>query len=58
MTARPTTVRVVGATGGIGRLAVDEAIRQGHAVRAHLMETTASPCVAGTLIGQGFVGAN
>ena len=34
MTANPTTVLVVGATGSIGRLVVDEAIRQGHAVRA------------------------
>ena len=28
------TVLVVGATGSIGRLVVDEAIRQGHAIRA------------------------
>lgn len=31
---KPTRVLVVGATGSIGRLAVDEAIRQGYAVRA------------------------
>lgn len=31
---KPTHVLVVGATGSIGRLAVDEAIRQGYAVRA------------------------
>jgi len=34
MTASRMTVLVVGATGSIGRLVVDEAIRQGHAVRA------------------------
>src|SRR5208282_2869231 len=34
MSAAPLTVLVVGATGSIGRLVVDEAIRQGHAVRA------------------------
>jgi uncharacterized protein YbjT (DUF2867 family) len=28
------TVLAVGATGSVGRLVVDEAIRQGHAVRA------------------------
>lgn len=31
---KPTHVLVVGATGSIGRLAVDEAMRQGYAVRA------------------------
>ena len=30
MTARPTTVLVVGATGSIGRLVVEEAIRYGY----------------------------
>jgi uncharacterized protein YbjT (DUF2867 family) len=34
MTIRGMTVLVVGATGSIGHLVVDEAIRQGHAVRA------------------------
>jgi uncharacterized protein YbjT (DUF2867 family) len=34
MTAPPMTVLVVGATGSIGTLVVDEALRQGHAVRA------------------------
>ena len=34
MTIPRMTVLVVGATGSIGRLVVDEAIRQGHAVRA------------------------
>jgi uncharacterized protein YbjT (DUF2867 family) len=34
MTNTPMTVLVVGATGSIGRLAVDEALRQGHVVRA------------------------
>jgi len=34
MTTTRMTVLVVGATGSIGRLVVDEAIRQGHAVRA------------------------
>ena len=34
MTKTPMTVLVVGATGSIGRLVVEEAIRQGHAVRA------------------------
>jgi uncharacterized protein YbjT (DUF2867 family) len=34
MTASHMTVLVVGATGSIGRLVVDEALRQGHAVRA------------------------
>jgi uncharacterized protein YbjT (DUF2867 family) len=34
MTIPRTSVLVVGATGSIGRLVVDEAIRQGHAVRA------------------------
>jgi uncharacterized protein YbjT (DUF2867 family) len=34
MNASPMTVLVVGATGSIGRLVVDEALRQGHAVRA------------------------
>lgn len=33
MSAAPLKVLVVGATGSIGRLVVDEAIRQGHAVR-------------------------
>jgi uncharacterized protein YbjT (DUF2867 family) len=34
MTSPRMTVLVVGATGSIGRLAVEEALRQGHAVRA------------------------
>jgi uncharacterized protein YbjT (DUF2867 family) len=34
MTTPRMTVLVVGATGSIGRLAVDEGIRQGHLVRA------------------------
>jgi uncharacterized protein YbjT (DUF2867 family) len=34
MTAPPMKVLVVGATGSIGTLVVDEALRQGHAVRA------------------------
>jgi uncharacterized protein YbjT (DUF2867 family) len=34
MTVRPTTVLVVGATGSIGRLVVEEAIRYGYATRA------------------------
>ena len=34
MTTLPLTVLVVGATGSIGCLVVEEAIRQGHAVRA------------------------
>lgn len=34
MTVRPTTVLVVGATGSIGRLVVEEAIRHGYATRA------------------------
>lgn len=34
MTTRPSTVLVVGATGSIGRLVVEEAIRQGHTTRA------------------------
>jgi uncharacterized protein YbjT (DUF2867 family) len=34
MTARPTTLLVVGATGSIGRLVVEEAIRYGYATRA------------------------
>jgi uncharacterized protein YbjT (DUF2867 family) len=34
ITSPRTTVLVVGATGSIGRLVVEEAIRQGHAVRA------------------------
>ena len=39
MTNTPMTVLVVGATGSIGRLVVDEALRQGHVVRA-LVRTT------------------
>ena len=39
MTKDPMTVLVVGATGSIGRLVVDEALRQGHVVRA-LVRTT------------------
>jgi uncharacterized protein YbjT (DUF2867 family) len=35
MTIPRMTVLVVGATGSIGRLVVAEAVRQGHAVRAH-----------------------
>ena len=35
---KPMTVLAVGATGSIGRLVVDEAIRQGHAVRALLRD--------------------
>ena len=38
MTVTRITVLVVGATGSIGRLVVDEAIRQGHAVRALALE--------------------
>jgi uncharacterized protein YbjT (DUF2867 family) len=34
MTVPPMTVLVVGATGSIGCLVVEEALRQGHAVRA------------------------
>jgi uncharacterized protein YbjT (DUF2867 family) len=34
MTMPRMTVLVVGATGSIGRLVVEEAIRQGHTVRA------------------------
>ena len=34
MTTRPTTVLVVGATGSIGRLVVNEAIRKGYSTRA------------------------
>lgn len=34
MTTSPMTMLVVGATGSIGRLVVEEAIRQGHATRA------------------------
>jgi uncharacterized protein YbjT (DUF2867 family) len=34
MTAPPMTVLVVGATGSIGTLVVDAALRQAHAVRA------------------------
>jgi uncharacterized protein YbjT (DUF2867 family) len=34
MSARPTTVLVVGATGSIGRLVVEEAIRDGYSTRA------------------------
>ncbi len=34
MTLSPMTVLVVGATGSIGRLVVEEALRQGHAARA------------------------
>jgi uncharacterized protein YbjT (DUF2867 family) len=34
VTARPLTILAVGATGSIGRLVVEEALRQGHAVRA------------------------
>jgi len=34
MTAKPLALLVVGATGSIGRLVVEEALRQGHAVRA------------------------
>ena len=34
MTVAPLAVLVVGATGSIGRLVVEEALRQGHAVRA------------------------
>ncbi len=33
------TVLVVGATGSIGSLVVDEALRQGHAVRALVRKT-------------------
>jgi len=39
MTNAPKTVLVVGAAGSIGRLVVDEALRQGHVVRA-LVRTT------------------
>ena len=34
MTTPPATVLVVGATGSIGRLVVEEAIRQGYTTRA------------------------
>jgi uncharacterized protein YbjT (DUF2867 family) len=39
MTIPRMTVLVVGATGSIGRLVVEESLRQGHAVRA-LVRTT------------------
>jgi uncharacterized protein YbjT (DUF2867 family) len=39
MTNAPKTVLVVGATGSIGRLVVDEALRQGHVVRALVRRT-------------------
>jgi uncharacterized protein YbjT (DUF2867 family) len=34
MSKTPVTVLVVGATGSIGKLVVEEAAREGHAVRA------------------------
>src|SRR5271165_5238687 len=40
MTKTPMTVLVVGATGSIGSLVVDEALRQGHAVRALVRKTS------------------
>lgn len=39
MTNAPMTMLVVGATGSIGRLVVDEALRQGHLVRALVRAT-------------------
>jgi uncharacterized protein YbjT (DUF2867 family) len=39
MTIHPMTVLVVGATGSIGRLVVEEAVRQGHAVKALVRDT-------------------
>lgn len=41
MTNARTTMLVVGATGSIGRLVVDEAIRQGHVGRAYHYEDNA-----------------
>jgi NAD(P)-dependent dehydrogenase (short-subunit alcohol dehydrogenase family) len=43
VTPTPLTVLVVGAT-GIGRLAVEEAIRHGHRTRALVRDPTAPVC--------------
>lgn len=40
MTNRPLNELVLGATGSIGRYAVDEALRQGHSVRALVGDQT------------------
>lgn len=57
------TVLVVGATGSIGRLVVDEAIRQGHAVRAlarnpgkaHRLRSPGQPCRFHGLPARGMI---
>src|SRR4051794_35175887 len=50
------SVLVVGATGSIGRLVVDEAIRQGHAVRALVRDPgRASQLARGALVVTGDV---
>src|SRR3954447_23343316 len=54
MTIPRMTVLVVGATGSIGRLVVNEAIRQGHAVRAlvrHPGKARQLPAEAQVVIG-------
>ena len=55
MSAKPLTVLCVGATGSVGRLVVEEALRHGHAVRA-LMRSRAKaaglPAQAEIVIGE------
>jgi uncharacterized protein YbjT (DUF2867 family) len=54
MSAGPMTVLVVGATGSIGRLAVEEALRQGHTVRALARKSSKTDelsCEADLIIG-------
>ena len=54
MTALPKTVLAVGATGSIGRLVVEEATRQGHAVRALVRDSAKArqlPAAAGVVVG-------
>ncbi|WP_082579292.1 SDR family oxidoreductase [Arthrobacter sp. Soil736] len=54
MATRPSTVLVVGATGSVGRLVVEVAIRQGHTTRAlvrHLDKARRLPKEAEAVVG-------
>ncbi len=54
MTTPPATVLVVGATGSIGRLVVEEAIRQGYTTRALVRDAGKArrlPSAADVIVG-------
>ena len=51
MHTTPLTVLVVGATGSIGRLAVEESVRCGHRTRALVRDAASSPTGADVVVG-------